>query len=76
RVPRRTGTRQIVSGAGAKTVHAKSAGRARARYENFTDRGFMVVEATAAELRLDVYAVAADRPARLDYSASFPNPGA
>lgn len=55
------GTRQIVSGAAAKTVNKSSSKRYRAKYENFRDRGFMTLDITPVEVSLAAYEVAADR---------------
>ncbi|ALG86178.1 metallophosphoesterase [Gordonia phthalatica] len=55
------GTRQIVSGAAAKSVNGKSAKRFRAKYENYTDRGFMTLNITPSALTLNAYEVAANR---------------
>lgn len=66
------GTRQIVSGAAAKTVHATSAKRFRAKYENFSDRGFMTLDIDPSSLTLTAYEVAANRAdAREAFSAVY-----
>ncbi|WP_067695372.1 metallophosphoesterase [Nocardia jejuensis] len=56
------GTRQIISGAAAKSVHGEpSASGSRtpnsALYQNFDDLGFMVLDLTAASADLGVYTV-------------------
>ncbi|MGO3327463.1 metallophosphoesterase [Gordonia sp. (in: high G+C Gram-positive bacteria)] len=56
------GTRQIVSGAAAKTVNKPSTKRFRARYENLRDRGFMALDITSSTVGLTVYEVSPDRP--------------
>ncbi len=60
-VPGLKGTRQIIAGAAAKTVHASSSRRFRARYENYTDRGFMTLDVEPAAVTLTAYQVAAGR---------------
>ncbi|MFT3660312.1 MAG: metallophosphoesterase [Gordonia sp. (in: high G+C Gram-positive bacteria)] len=61
-VPGLKGTRQIVSGAAAKTVHSQSGNRFRAKYENYTDRGFMTMEIEPSSLTLKAYQVVPNRP--------------
>ncbi|MGB6247289.1 metallophosphoesterase [Gordonia sp. (in: high G+C Gram-positive bacteria)] len=56
------GTRQIVSGAAAKSVNGKSSKRYRARYENYTDRGFMTLDIGADAVSLTAHEVSATRP--------------
>ncbi|MCF8571858.1 metallophosphoesterase [Gordonia sp. HY002] len=56
------GTRQIVSGAAAKTVNKPSTKRFRARYENLHDRGFMALDVTPSTVGLTAYEVSPDRP--------------
>ncbi|EGD53805.1 metallophosphoesterase [Gordonia neofelifaecis] len=53
------GTRQIVSGAAAKSVNSRSTGRFRARYENYTDRGFMTLDISADSVTLTAHEVSA-----------------
>ncbi|MFZ2512448.1 MAG: metallophosphoesterase [Gordonia sp. (in: high G+C Gram-positive bacteria)] len=55
------GTRQIVSGAAAKTVHDSSSKQFRAKYENYADRGFMTMAVDRASLILTAYQVTAGR---------------
>ncbi|WP_084638002.1 metallophosphoesterase [Gordonia shandongensis] len=55
------GTRQIVSGAAAKTVNKPSSKRFPAKYENLRDRGFMTLDIDASSVRLEAHEVAADR---------------
>ncbi|MBM7365531.1 metallophosphoesterase [Gordonia hydrophobica] len=55
------GTRQIVSGAAAKTVSKSSSKRYRAKYENYRDRGFMTLNITSTEVALNAYEVAPNR---------------
>lgn len=56
------GTRQIVSGAAAKSVHDEPAASGRytpntALYQNYTDLGFMILDLTPATADLGVYTV-------------------
>lgn len=51
------GTRQLISGAAAKTVHDKSSKKFPALYENYQDRGFMTMNISASSLELSVYTV-------------------
>ncbi|MFT3716212.1 MAG: metallophosphoesterase [Gordonia sp. (in: high G+C Gram-positive bacteria)] len=60
--PALKGTRQIISGAAAKSVNGESKKRFRARYENFADRGFMVLDITPSQVALDVHAVKTGKP--------------
>ncbi|GAA2391166.1 MULTISPECIES: metallophosphoesterase [Gordonia] len=54
------GTRQIVSGAAAKSVNGRSAGRFRAKYENYRDRGFMTLAIDSTSVVLTAHEVAAN----------------
>ncbi|MFW0788304.1 metallophosphoesterase [Gordonia sp. CPCC 205333] len=69
--PALKGTRQIVSGAAAKTVHSHSTKINRARYENYTHRGFMTLDITPTSVALDAYEVGAAGPGRKSYSTTF-----
>ncbi|WP_040814398.1 hypothetical protein [Nocardia concava] len=56
------GTRQIISGAAAKSVHGEPSPGGKhtangALYENYTDLGFMVLELTPTSADLGVYTV-------------------
>lgn len=51
------GTRQLVSGAAAKTVEDRSSKEHPALYENFRDRGFMTMDITASGVDLRVFTV-------------------
>ena len=71
-VPGFKGTKQIVSGAAAKTVHSTSSGEFRAKYENYTERGFMTMDVQPSSLTLNVYEVSANKPeARAAYSTTY-----
>lgn len=51
------GTRQIVSGAGAKSAHTTSPGSNPAIFQNHSDLGFMALEFTADSAEVEVYTV-------------------
>lgn len=51
------GTRQIVSGAAAKSVEDRSSKEFPALYENYRDRGFMTMDITDSSIDLSVYTV-------------------
>lgn len=71
-VPALRGTRQLISGAAAKTVHASSSKRFRAEYENYTDRGLMTLDIAPSTVTVSVYEVAAHRPeARKAFSTTY-----
>ncbi|NLG45600.1 metallophosphoesterase [Gordonia sp. (in: high G+C Gram-positive bacteria)] len=71
-VPSLKGTRQIVSGAAGKSVNAKSSKEFRAKYENYTDRGFMTLDITSSSIALNAYEVSANRPgSRKAFSTTF-----
>ena len=66
------GTRQIVSGAAAKVANKASSNRFRARYENYRDRGFMVLDITAGEVKLTAHEVSVGRSgSRVGYSTTY-----
>ncbi|GAB17065.1 putative phosphatase [Gordonia effusa NBRC 100432] len=69
--PALKGTRQIVCGAASKTVHSRSTKMNRARYENYTHRGFMTLDITAASVTLNAFEVGASEPSRAAYSTTF-----
>lgn len=54
------GTRQVVSGAAAKSTGKPSTKQFRAKYENHLDRGFMTLDIDASSIALTAYEVKAD----------------
>ena len=70
--PKLKGTRQIVSGAAAKTGHGESVPRDRTRYGNYKDLGFMIMDITASEITLDVHEVKPNRAgSTIGYSHTY-----
>ncbi|GAB09504.1 putative phosphatase [Gordonia araii NBRC 100433] len=65
------GTRQIVSGAAAKSVSKSSSKQFRARYENYRSRGFMTLDIEPGSVLLNAYEIGADRGSRLAFSTTY-----
>ncbi|MGB6041225.1 MAG: metallophosphoesterase [Gordonia sp. (in: high G+C Gram-positive bacteria)] len=66
------GTRQIVSGAAAKSTSKPSTKRFRSKYENHQDRGFMTLDVDSSSLKLSAYEVKANAPgAREAFTTTF-----
>lgn len=69
--PALKGTRQIVSGAASKSVTSRSSHANRARYENYTDRGFMTLDITPTTVALDAHEVSSTRGSRKAFSTTY-----
>lgn len=65
------GTRQIVSGAAAKSVHKTSSKRFRARYENYRDNGFMTLDIAPTSVTLTAFEVPANGAVRQAFSTTY-----
>ncbi|WP_018179012.1 metallophosphoesterase [Jongsikchunia kroppenstedtii] len=65
------GTRQIVSGAAAKSVHSASTKRFRARYENYRDTGFMTLDINPNSVALTAFEVPANGAVRQAFSTTY-----
>ncbi|GAA4642516.1 metallophosphoesterase [Gordonia humi] len=70
-VPGLRGTRQIVSGAAAKTVNKASSKRFRARYENLRERGFMALDITESAVGLTAYEVSPGSGSRKTFETTY-----